>query len=168
MNHVTKSLKCCSEQKYLFSTFQSLSQQHGILSSLSQYKKLLLLPPPPTTTTMRHAPQNQIINRAMFNTNRIILSSRFITSSSTNNISSRNNKSVRTTRTKVKRGTRQLIRNSENANKNDQSISQLNNNDNSNVPNAFLILGVFPVIAMGGLLVVRDDLRQEFRQRWGS
>jgi hypothetical protein len=35
------------------------------------------------------------------------------------------------------------------------------------VPQAFFILAVFPIIAMGGVLFIRDDLRKDFKQRLG-
>jgi hypothetical protein len=60
-----------------------------------------------------------------------------------------------------KRGSRQKERNikSYEAVKNEESVS--------GVPQAFFILGVFPFVAMGGVLFIRDDLRQDFKDRYG-
>mmetsp|Transcript_16503 Transcript_16503/g.31268 ORF Transcript_16503/g.31268 Transcript_16503/m.31268 type:complete len:148 (-) Transcript_16503:33-476(-) len=67
-----------------------------------------------------------------------------------------------------KRGAGQLMRNVESAVKAHKSIEQQQKRDEvSSAPNAFFILGIFPLLATGGLLVVRDDLRQEFKERWG-
>jgi hypothetical protein len=77
------------------------------------------------------------------------------------------NATTSTRTAKRKRGAGQMIRNADlTAKKMHQSIKE-HKDEGLNAPNAFLILGVFPLLATAGLLVVRDDLRQEFRERWG-
>jgi|AntRauTorckE5430_2_1112549.scaffolds.fasta_scaffold41676_1 predicted RNase H-like nuclease len=68
-----------------------------------------------------------------------------------------------------KRGSRQRQRNLESASRiNDALNLEIKTDDAiSSVPQAFFILAVFPIIAMGGVLFIRDDLRKDFKQRLG-
>ena len=64
-----------------------------------------------------------------------------------------------------KRGSRQKERNIKSY---EAVISKIKNEESvSGVPQAFFILGVFPFVAMGGVLFIRDDLRQDFKDRYG-
>lgn len=67
------------------------------------------------------------------------------------------------------RGSRQRLRNIENATKNFESIKiqQQENQDAGGVPRAFFMLGLFPIVATAGVVFVRDDLREDFKKRWG-
>jgi hypothetical protein len=69
-----------------------------------------------------------------------------------------------------KRGQRLKLRNMKSASKNYKEIEstiKANEEETSNIPIAFFFLGVFPIVGMGALLVVRDDLREQFKERWG-
>ena len=67
------------------------------------------------------------------------------------------------------RGSRQRLRNIENATKNFESIKkqQQENQDAGGVPRAFFMLGLFPIVATAGVVFVRDDLREDFKKRCG-
>lgn len=71
--------------------------------------------------------------------------------------------------TRRKRGSRQRQRNLESVNKSYEAInSKIKANDEApSVPQAFFILAVFPIVAMGGMLFIRDDLRQDFKEQLG-
>ena len=44
---------------------------------------------------------------------------------------------------------------------------QQENQDAGGVPRAFFMLGLFPIVATAGVVFVRDDLREDFKKRWG-
>lgn len=104
----------------------------------------------------------------ILNKDQCCLSRRHFSTKQQNTSPPQNSGSTRIARRK--RGAGQLMRNAESAVKAHKSIKQRQQQQRdevSSAPNAFFILGIFPLLATGGLLVVRDDLRQEFKERWG-
>ena len=73
--------------------------------------------------------------------------------------------------TRRKRGQGQRQRNTKSVSNYEAINAKINSNgggeQQSKMPHAFWFLGVFPLVATGGLVYVRDDLRQELKEKIG-